>query len=216
MATTLMRLSTKKNQALIETLLEETIKQHNMAKNALVNNDVDLALKTLEGDKKIDLLYANIRSEIEFTITKRPLAKELRRTLAYLSIAKDIERLADYAKHISKFIIKTMIISPSSLRRIRKVHKPFREMLPKLLKTLKNESIEGTIDLTVMDKTIYSIRNKIFEEVVSSLSTKGDKQKINERIFVLNICNSLERASNHILNICEEIIFIKTGTHHLV
>lgn len=213
MTDALIRNETRKLQTQLASIIALVIKQHDMAKETIAKIDKKKALAVLEHDQKVDYLVLQFKADVEFLITKRPLGKELRRTLAYFEIANDLERIADYAKYIAKFILKTEVVKSSTQKRIRAIHKPFRNMLLEILDVVKEERVERAMQLVEMDdfvdNAVHKERTKIFNDVSKTTS----EEATTEAIFAFSIINALERAGDHVVHICETVFYIATGEH---
>src|SRR3546814_16783050 len=76
--------------------------QLSAAIEALVRRDSDLAQKVVAGDEAIDQMDVELDDNAVRTLALRqPMANDLREVIAALKISSDIERLGDYAKHVS-------------------------------------------------------------------------------------------------------------------
>ncbi len=211
--TTTIRKETKKIALLLEKMLELVIKNHQLASETIINNDKKMAIQILEKDKIIDLEFFSIQSELEFMITKAPVDKNLRRVLAFLHIIINIEKIGDFAKKIAKFVIKNEEISDSSIQRVTKSQNKFILLLKQVPKMIVYEDLELSKKIWNTTPEIYKIIDEIRKEVVSSISAKSNKKAVEERVFILNIINSFDRATSHIGNICELVQYIETGQH---
>ena len=189
------------------------IENHNRANKCIEKNDKKLAIEVFDRDKQIDREFFSIQSELEFMVTKTPVTKNLRRTIASLHMVSHLERIGDYAKKIAKFVIKSDSISASSVRRITKVQNKFRDMIEQVPKIIVEENIDLAKKLWKEDDEVDNIVEEIRKEVITSVAVKSNKMAISERLFVLNIANSFERAADHITKICELIHYIKTSQH---
>src|SRR3546814_14630983 len=73
------------------------------AVQALARKDTDLALRVIEGDKKIDQIEVDVeRLAVRLIALRAPMADDLREVVAALKTAGVIERIGDYAKNIAK------------------------------------------------------------------------------------------------------------------
>src|SRR3546814_12062297 len=71
------------------------------AVQALARKDTDLALRVIEGDKKIDQIDVDVeRLAVRLIALRAPLADDLLEVVAALKTAGVIERSGDYAKNI--------------------------------------------------------------------------------------------------------------------
>src|SRR3546814_18653093 len=77
---------------------------------ALVRRDSDLAQKVVAGDEAIDQMDVEPDDNAVRTLALRqPMANDLREVIAAPKISSDIERIADYAKHVAN---RTIAINP--------------------------------------------------------------------------------------------------------
>ncbi len=206
--------STKTIRELLKKLINIVIKAHEQSKRAISIANSEIALSVLEQKSEFEKEFMLMESEILFALTKKPLAIELRRTITYLIVAKELESIINYAKKIAKFtIVNDGRISPSSQVRIRKVHKPLRIMLRALEKIIDSEDEKEIINVAEQDNQIDKETLKIRSAIVKSVIKKTDKNLIKERVYVLNVVNSLEKAGDHIVSICENLLYIKTNKH---
>ncbi|TCG11105.1 phosphate signaling complex PhoU family protein [Mycoplasma todarodis] len=206
--------STKLIRKLLIKLIDIVIKAHEQSKKAISSANGKIALDVLEQRDKFEKEFMLMESEILFALTKKPLAIELRRTITYLIVAKELESIINYSKKIAKFTISNDgKISPSSQTRIRKVHKPLRTMLSSLRGIIDSENENEIIFIAEQDNEIDEETLKIRKAIVNSVINKTDKELIKERVYVLNIVNSLEKAGDHIVSICENLLYIKTNKH---
>ena len=213
MSTTIIKLDVNKITNNIKKLIKMIIKQHDDIKIALRANNNDGAIKVIDNHAKIQAKYDEIEEDLEFLVTKAPVDKYLRRTLSGLSIITGLLRIAAYAKHIAKFIIKNPKMAKTSIMRIDKVHHAFRSMLLKVDKVISSESVDKALDLAQEDEQVNDLVTKIRKSLITSLAGKKDEKAIRERLFVFNVINALERAADHIVNICEDVIYTATGNH---
>lgn len=213
MPTSLIKIETKKVTSELIKMLKMVQANHHQAQLAVKSFDRDKALMVLEDDKKIDAKMYEIVADLEFMVTKAPVAKEMRRTLASLRIVGELERIGDYAKNIAKFIIKSESVDKSTITRISKVHSEFQKMLIKVEDIITSESIDSAIKLASMDQKVNGLVQDLRKEIIASITSKKSISLIEQRVFSLNVINALERAADHIVIICELITYIATGNH---
>lgn len=98
----------------LKELQEKIVKLANLASGAisksyaaLENNNVDDALEVIDDDTIADLLEEEINDFAILLIAKQqPVAIDLRRIIAAIKIASDIERMADFGVNIAKASIR--------------------------------------------------------------------------------------------------------------
>ncbi len=214
MATTLIRLETKKINQKVSELSKSIIESHQGASKALAKLDIEAAQEIIDQTKIINAKYLDIEADLEFLITKAPVDKDLRRTLAYLSISKELKRISDYAKHIAKYVI-TMNVKArkSSVAGILDIHKILMVNMSGLPKLLETENFDMAIEIARSDKKVDAKLLELRHIFIESIGKKKDFEGIDEKIFALAMAARLERAGDHIVKICEMIIYINNGQH---
>jgi phosphate transport system protein len=116
---------------------------------------------------------------------------------------------------IAKFIISFKgQISVSSQKRIESIHKLLYKSMLKLDKIIISEDTEKALSLAKLDDKIDTTILEVSSSLIRSITHKSKIKLINERVYVLKIIDSLEAAADHVVDICEIIIYIKTGTLH--
>jgi len=79
--------------------------------DAITRRDVPLAQKVVARDIKLDALQADIeRRAIDLIATRQPVGRQLRRTVAAMKIAVNLERCGDLARNIAK---RSVVLSES-------------------------------------------------------------------------------------------------------
>ena len=83
------------------------IAQVEKAKQALLNNDVELALEIISLEKRVDAFELKIDSNCEHYIALySPVAIDLRLVLSVMKISITLERIADYAAGIARYVVE--------------------------------------------------------------------------------------------------------------
>lgn len=213
MLTSIIRMETRRIQKQLVEMVELVTNQHINMANALKKNDKEKALEILSDDRIINAKFDVITAELEFLIAKTPLDKDLRRTMAYIMIAQDLERIGDYVKYIGSFVVQSPQLNDSSIERILKIHTPFMKMLKKLLRVIDEEKYEEALKLAKSDRVIDKLTNELRTMIISSIANKKNQDEIAARVFAINVIAGIERAADHITHICELIAYIKTGKH---
>lgn len=210
-----IRKQTLKLRRRILELIESSIEIQHTSIKALSDIDKKNALKVLKMDDRIDLKYNTLLKDSTFLLTQQPFGKELRRVIGYIQIGKNLEWIGDCAVEIAKFIISFKDkMSESSQSRIKKIHKLLSKSLSKLEEIIVNEDEDQALQLAKWDESIDSAILQVSSSLIRSITKVEKISLVNERVYVLKILDSLESAGDHIVDICEIIIYIKTGTLH--
>jgi len=113
------------------------------AKEAFVNHDNDLAEEVMHTESRVNALDLKIERDCEkFLALYNPVAIDLRFIMAVLKINGELERIADHAYNISKYVVDQDI-----------------KIAPKLLKVIEFEKMFDTID-SMMDHITFSYTEK--------------------------------------------------------
>ena len=198
-------------QSIIE-IGEMSIELINGAIKSLVERDIALAEEIIKDDEKIDDKSLEIEERcLKLLALQQPMAIDLRLISGVWKINTDIERLAD---HTTKIAQKAKILS--SMKQI----KPYEDLPKMAAKAVEmfRASLESFIKLDAsraeeiikMDDEVDEYNHKIFTELVSIMNRDGSS--IDYVSHLMSVVASIERIGDHVTNICERIIFIKTGT----
>jgi phosphate transport system protein len=71
--------------------------------DALINLDMDLAIKVCSSDDAVDAMHASVFSKVAREVVKQP--EHVDQLLTYLSVSRYLERIADHTTNISEDVI---------------------------------------------------------------------------------------------------------------
>lgn len=186
-------------------------KQIHQCMEALVKQDEKLAEQIIQNDDLVDKLQREIENEcIKLIAKEQPLAIDLRTIISTTKLVTDLERIADYAVDIAKITIRLKNEKYiKELIHVPKMGEIVKEMIRKALDAHVAGDVEGAYAACKMDDEIDALYRSIFTELIN-LMEKGqnDYNQITQLLF---ISKYLERAGDHITNICEWTIYLVTG-----
>jgi len=191
-------------------LIEESIDNMLLA---LVNQDVDLAKKVIEGDQRIDQLEQQIEAECITVIARQqPLAGDLRLITSILKMITDLERIADHCEDISEITIRLSTEEYyKPLTDIFKMGENVKLMVKNTIDSYVNKDVILARKVVQQDDVVDQLFEKIYAEIVAALP---QQPKYTEQLLhFLMIIKYLERMADHSTNVCEWVIFTKTGQH---
>jgi len=186
------------------------ISQVKESREALLNFDKEAANEILFKEKMVDVFELKLDRDCENIIALyNPVASDLRLTLAVIKIVLNLERIADFAKGIAKFVAKSPRekINPELLQ-ISKVEELLTSALAMLTdaKTaLENENSRMAVSIFAKDSLIDEITNNSNKVIGDYILKHPDE--INEALNMHNILRKIERMGDHSNNIAEEIVF---------
>lgn len=178
---------------------------------ALKNQDIELALKTIEKDNTIDDMEKEINQMAIWFISKeQPLARDLRRIIGVLKISSDIERIADFAVNISKATIKIgerpSLLNMTQLEPMKTVS---IVMLQKSLKSFVEEDIALAKEVAELDDEVDANSRANYQHLIHYLSEHPEDTA--QLVQLLFINRFLERTADHITNIAESTAYLIKG-----
>ncbi|MEI3338304.1 MAG: phosphate signaling complex protein PhoU [Clostridium sp.] len=182
---------------------------------ALKNHDLEIIDKIMKEDDKVDELQKKIEEEcIKFIASEQPLAKDLRNVFTATKVVTDFERMADYSVDICK-IIKRMNNDATDFEgdtlSLWVMEEKIRKMISLATNAYVNIDEEQAYEICKMDDEIDSLYKTIFESTLKNV--KLDEVRANKNTQLLFVAKYLERVADHVTNICEWIIFSKTGEY---
>ncbi len=190
--------------SLVEQLLAGSMK-------ALVERDYEKAAQIMDSDDEIDDLQLEIEEHcITLIATQQPLAGDLRIIFAAIKMATDLERIADYGVGIAKMAIRLKdeeYIKP--LIDLPRMTDIACEMLVSSVRAFATGDSQLAIDTANRDNSLDALFKQIYRELLTYVLENS--KHINQMMAFVLIARYLERVGDHITNICESVVYNKTG-----
>ncbi|MBI3452423.1 MAG: phosphate signaling complex protein PhoU [Rhodospirillales bacterium] len=179
---------------------------------ALVKRNTALASTTVESDAKVDELERDIDNQaIQLLALRQPVAGDLRRIVAALRIASDLERIADYAANVAKRAVALAQVAPvRPLHAVPRMGKVVREMVKDVLDAYANRDVDKAIAVWNRDEELDDMHSSLFRELLTYMME--DPRNITASTHLLFIAKNIERIGDHATNIAETIHFLVVGT----
>jgi phosphate transport system protein len=177
---------------------------------ALENQDLDMALEIIEDDTKADLLEEEINDYAILLIAKQqPVAIDLRRIIAAIKIASDIERMADFGVNIAKSTIR-IGRQPfiNSLEHLRDMYNITMDMIKLSIEAFEEEDIAKARKIAEMDDEVDRLYGANFSSLIQL-----SQQNLPQVTQLAFIARYLERTADHTTNIAESIYYLVKGRH---
>lgn len=197
------------NESLLE-LGKLVIDQFDKAENVMKSKDAQLAKIIIEEDDKIDLLKEDIEYKcLKLIATQTPLASDLRRLFTTIKIIQDLERIGDYAVDLAK----VSMYVPENENIDSQICDYFFPIVKKLVDEVIKAYIENdkkkSIEIYESDEAIDKKYSEVFVQIMEKMNSK--EITINVGVQTLFMIKYFERAGDHINNICENIMYLKSG-----
>lgn len=182
------------------------------ALEAVVKRDRALAEAVVGRDERLDVLEADIeRKAIRLIALRQPMANDLRKTVAAMKIASNLERCGDLAKNIAK---RTMILNEAEpisplTRSIERMGRLVAGRLKDVLDAYTGSDLDRALAVWSRDDEVDEHYNSLFRELLTYMM--GDPRTITACAHLLFVAKNLERIGDHATNIAEIIHYEITG-----
>lgn len=183
-------------------------KQITDAKNAIMENDKELANNVLVRERMVDNYELQIDKQCEmFTALQNPVAVDLRFMLAHLKMNSNLERMGDLAEGLAMFVIKHQNRKPQESGR------DFDELLQYIIRMLElayQAYINNDTSLALKVITMDGAIDDMYKTAISNLAkeTVGkNEEETEEALYMANALRRVERIGDRCTNLAENIIF---------
>jgi phosphate transport system protein len=182
------------------------------AVDSVARRDVALARAVVDRDARLDAMHRDIeRKAIRLIALRQPVASDLRRTLASMKLAMDLERTGDLAKNIAK---RGLILAEGEpmqplTRSIERMGKLVSMRLRDVLDAYAAAEIDRAIAVWNTDDEVDEHYNALFRELLTYMM--GDPRTITAGTHLLFMAKNLERIGDHATNLAETIYYEITG-----
>ncbi|MDQ0191024.1 phosphate signaling complex protein PhoU [Alicyclobacillus cycloheptanicus] len=181
------------------------------AVESLKNVDRAAAQQVVDGDRRINRQENEIEDLcIRLIATQQPVATDLRKIVAGMRIASDLERMGDLAVDVAKSTLRLegqRLMKP--LVDIPRMSAIIDEMISDALNAYVENSTDLANKLASSDDQVDRIYRKIVEELFAA--SKEHPQVISQAMTLAFVGRYLERIGDHATNIGESVIYIVTG-----
>ena len=179
------------------------------AREAFINNDSDLAEEVLYRETHINALDLKIEKDCErFLALYNPVATDLRFIIPVLKINYELERIADHAFNISKYVVENdKKIAPHLLKVLEfdKMYETIDSMMDHITFAYTEKDVKTARKVFKKDKVLDKININSFKIIEEAIIK--DHKIIHDALLVFSVVKKLERVGDLIKNVAEEIIF---------
>lgn len=201
----------------------EKLKKHILSLGAMVEKNVDMAVKALKtkdkavseniiaADKKVDEYEVEIEEEcLKVLALHQPVAVDLRFITSIMKINNDLERIGDEAVNIAERVIYIASSEPMQVDIDYKIMtEKTRFMLKSSLDALVNLDVDLAKKIILMDNEVDDFNRDIFKKVVEMIGRNPGHAAY--LISFFSISRYLERIADHATNIAEDVIYLAEG-----
>jgi phosphate transport system protein len=179
---------------------------------AFHSHDSALAQQVIDEDKVInDLRYKTEQDVNACMALQQPMAHDLRMLLSSFIISNELERMGDYAEGIGRTVLRYPQEGGTDIpSQISDMTEYVRQMLRDAMDAYLNEDAQKAEITAQMDDRIDTLYRQMFKNLVEQMGTHAIN--IEHGTYMLWTGHNLERIGDRVTNLCERVIFIRTGT----
>ena len=186
------------------------LSQVEKAKQAFLNNDVELAREVVSREKRVDAFELKVDSDCENHIALySPVAIDLRLVLSLIKISSTLERIGDFAEGIARHVIENdrgeipqQVIDELQLDRMFEL---LISMLSDSFVALESENTRLSGKILSKDDEVDTLYHSSVDVLANYMEANPAVIRGGLKLFLL--IRKLERIGDHCSNIVEEIVF---------
>ncbi|PZO96452.1 phosphate signaling complex protein PhoU [Streptococcus halichoeri] len=190
----------------------EVLAQLNKTVRAFVSHDRDLAKEVIEDDELINEFEAKLeKKSLEIIALQQPVSNDLRTVITVLKASSDIERIGDHAASIAKATIRMKGEEriPIVEEKINQMGKEVKYMVEDALNAYINSDDKKAYEIAAHDEIIDNYFRDIQALAVEEVRKTPDAVFAGKEYF--QVLMFLERIGDYARNICEWVVYLKTG-----
>ncbi|HEP2075768.1 TPA: phosphate signaling complex protein PhoU [Streptococcus pyogenes] len=190
----------------------EVLAQINKTVRAFVSHDRELAKEVIEKDDTINNFETKLeKKSLEIIALQQPVSNDLRMVITVLKASSDIERMGDHAASIAKATIRMKGEEriPVVEEQINLMGKAVKQMVEEALNAYINADDTKAYEIAASDEIIDQYFRNIQTLAVEEIRKSPDAVFAGKEYF--QVLMYLERIGDYARNICEWIVYLKTG-----
>lgn len=179
--------------------------------DVFVRHDLADAAKVVRADDALDLQDAEIeRNAVRFIALHQPMADDLRRPIAAMKIAMQLERCGDLAKNIGKRVGRMSAAAPEAKSAsIAELGLMAAERLASVVNAYRRDDAQAAYSVWLKDTELDERHDAVLREIVAGMV--ADPATVEDSTHLLFIAKNLERIGDHATNIAELVYYQITG-----
>ncbi|MER0123775.1 phosphate signaling complex protein PhoU [Streptococcus sp. ZJ93] len=191
----------------------EVLGQINNTVQAFISHDRELAKEVIESDAKINAFEIKLeKKSLEIIALQQPVSTDLRTVITVLKATNDLERMGDHAVSIAEAAIRMkgevriQVVEAEIKRMGREVRKLVESSLELYL---NGGDTEQAYELAAHDEVINQYYNSIQDLATEEIKKNPDALIAGRDYF--QVISYLERIGDYAKNICEWVVYLRTG-----
>lgn len=174
-------------------------------------HDLATAAKVVRADDALDIQDAEIEKRaIRFIALRQPMADDLRRPIAAMKTAMQLERCGDLAKNIAKRVGR--MAAPASTAAVMSVVELgglASDRLAEVIDAFREGDAQAAYAVWLKDTEIDERHDAVLAQIVAEMTSTPST--VADGTHLLFIAKNLERIGDHATNIAELVHYQLTG-----
>lgn len=188
--------------------VEEMIAQ---ATQALLDDDLDLAQRTIQTDRKVN--QAEVDTDelcMRILARRQPMASDLRFITFTLKMDTDLERIGDLAVNICERAVDLDKLRPlKAPEGISEMASYAQSMVRDAIDAFVQGDETKAREVIERDDRVDKLYHVVFRDILDQMM--DDSTNVERGIHLLSVAKWLERMADHSTNIAEQVIFMVKG-----
>ncbi|WP_179394363.1 phosphate signaling complex protein PhoU [Lacticaseibacillus absianus] len=179
---------------------------------AFINHDKALARAVIADDKHINKREVDLeKRSFEMIALQQPVTTDLRMIVTIMKASSDLERMGDHAVSIAKSTIrmKGETRVPDIEKTIADMAAAVKQMVDEVLEAYVKEDSVKARAIAEEDHGINEFSTTIYHLCIDEMTRDADT--IVGSMDYMLVSSYLERIGDYVTNICEWILYLKTG-----
>jgi phosphate transport system protein len=188
------------------------VAQVKAALDVFVRHDLTAAAKVVRGDDALDIQDSDIeRRSVRFIARHAPVADDLRRPIAAMKVAMQLERCGDLAKNIAKRVGRMESAAPApQVEHVADLGRMVTDRLTAVVNAYRQDDAQAAYMVWLNDTDIDERHDGVLREIIGGMV--DEPLTVGDSTHLLFIAKNLERIGDHATNIAELVHYQITGT----
>ncbi|WEG74139.1 phosphate signaling complex protein PhoU [Vagococcus intermedius] len=179
---------------------------------AFIKHDKEIAYGVIDEDQQINELEVQLeKKSLEMIALQQPVTTDLRIIITVMKASSDLERIGDHAVSVAKSTIRVKgnarIIEVEE--KISEMADAVKLMVDNVLDAYINEDAERAKEIAKSDSEVNAYFKEIYDMTIKEM--KENPNTVIGGTDYLQVAGFLERIGDYVTNICEWIVYLKTG-----
>ncbi len=172
---------------------------------ALLQHDRSLAREVLEADQIINARRYQLEDACLTTVVRhQPAARDLRRLIATMHVAGELERMGDHAKGICNIVLRQPGATRLPLGNFERMAQAVRQMLRCSLYAFAYDDLQQADRAAVMDDKIDHYDQQNIRTLLTYMLE--DRAVVEDATYLLWVSHNLERIGDRCVNVSERTL----------